>query len=108
LRDSNTREIILQPGYRKLLDGEQRTEGLLERVECSRRGITLHVRSDEGSLRFSAPRFEAIDFISYRDDIGRITCQPRDPAEPVYVTWRRPVAPAVDRIAIAVEFLPKK
>ena len=107
-RNSNTREIILQPGFRKLLDGEQRSEGLLERVECSRRGITLLVRTGEGTARFSAPRFEAIDFISYRDDIGKITCQPRDPAEPVYVTWRRPVAPAVDRIAIAVEFLPKK
>jgi tetratricopeptide (TPR) repeat protein len=108
VRDPNTREIILQPGFRKLLDGEQRTEGLLERVECSRRGITLHVRTGDGTTRFSAPRFEAIDFISYRDDIGQITCQPREPADPVYVTWRRPVAPAVDRIAIAVEFLPQK
>ena len=107
-RDPNTRDIILPTGYRKLLDGERRTEGLLERVECSRNGITLHVRTDDATARFSAPRFEAIDFISYRDDIGRVTCHPRVPPEPVYVTWRAPVAPAVDRIVIAVEFLPKR
>jgi hypothetical protein len=107
-RDPDTREIILQPGYRKLLDGEQRTEGLLERVECSRLGITLHVRTTQTTARFSAPRFEAIDFISYRDDIGQITCHPRVPPDPVYITWRAPVAPAVNRIVIAVEFLPKK
>ena len=107
-RDPDTREIVLQPGYRKLLDGEQRTEGLLERVECSRQRITLHVRTTETTARFSAPRFEAIDFISYRDDIGQITCRPRVPPDPVYITWRAPVAPAVNRIVIAVEFLPKK
>lgn len=107
-RDPNTREIILQTGYRKLLEGEHRTEGLLERVECSRKGITLHVRADDATARFSAPRFEAIDFISYRGDIGPVTCHPRVPPDPVYVTWRAPVAPAVDRIVIAVEFLPKK
>jgi hypothetical protein len=107
-RDPAAKEILLQPGYRKLLEGEQRTEGLLERVECSRKGITLHVRAGDTTARFSAPRFEAIDFISYRGDIGRIACHPRVPPDAVYVTWRAPVPPAIDRIVIAVEFVPKK
>jgi tetratricopeptide (TPR) repeat protein len=102
-------KLALQPVYRKLQAGEQRTEGMLERIECTRRGIVLHVRTGDAEARFTAPRFEAIDFITYRSDgTLKVTCQPRIPADAVYVTWRPPVAPATDAIAIAVEFLPQR
>jgi hypothetical protein len=101
--------IVLRPVYRKLLDGEERSTGTLEAIECSRTGIRLRARVGDRVIRFAAPRFEAVDFISYRDDaMGKIGCGVRTPADPVYVTWRPPVPPATDRIAIAVEFLAKQ
>lgn len=98
---------MLQPVYRKMQHGEERTEGLLERIECTRAGVVLHLRTGERVMRFTAARVEAIDFITYRADMAlQVTCQPRRPPDPVYVTWRPAVAPAKEPIAIAVEFLP--
>ena len=109
-REASGREDLkLQPVYRKMQQGEERTEGLLERIECRRAGVVLHVRSADRLLRFIAPRIEAIDFIDYRADTAlEVTCQPRTPADPVYVTWRPAIPPAKEPIAIAVEFLPPR
>jgi tetratricopeptide (TPR) repeat protein len=102
-------DAVFQPIYRKVLDGEQRSQGLLERIDCTRQAVVLHLRTGETLTRFSAPRIEAIDFITYREDLqGPIKCHPRQPPDPVYLTWRPAVAPSPDAIAIAVEFLPKR
>lgn len=95
------------PVFRKMRDGEQRTRGLLERIDCSARGVVLHLRDGNARSRFAAPRMEAIDFITYREDrLGEITCGGRSPADPVFLTWRQPGGAGSSRIAIAVEFLP--
>jgi hypothetical protein len=108
-RNTGAETGAIQPVFRKIQDGEQRTEGLLERIECVRQGVVLHVRVGDAVNLFAAPRFEAIDFISYRDEIqGALKCEPRTPADPIYITWRPPVAPVKEGIAIAVEFLPKR
>jgi hypothetical protein len=68
----------------------------------------LHVRAAGQTLLLRAPRFDAIDFISYRTTTpGTISCGARRPPEDVYVTWRRdPATSSQQGIAVAVELLP--
>jgi Protein of unknown function (DUF1570) len=91
--------------FRSIEAGEQRTEGRLERIDCSSSGISLHIISDDKTVqRFDATSLDRIDFITYREDlVGAITCGRRTPAERVYLTWRQ-----LDktRQIVAVEFLP--
>ena len=90
--------------------GEQRTEGLLERVECAARAITLHLRADGQLFRVTALGFEAVEFITHRDDLaGAVNCGSRVPPDHVYVTWTplQGAPPSVLGRAVAVEFLSK-
>jgi Flp pilus assembly protein TadD len=92
--------------YRKLEAGEERAEGLLERIDCSSGGITLLLAVANNTERFSATTIDRIDFISYRNDVrGAITCGPRTPPDRVYLTWR-PMKGT--KQIVAVEFLPVK
>ena len=95
-----------KPVFRVTEAGEQRVEGTLERISCKvGAAITFHVRTAAGAEVFQAAKFEAVDFITYRDDLsGSITCGPQV-ASPVYVTWRPGTAGV--RTALAIEFLPK-
>jgi hypothetical protein len=88
--------------------GEHRLEGALERISCPpNAGVVFHVATVTGAERLSAPKFEAVEFITYRGDLsGSINCGPLKEAMRVYVTWRQGAGPA-DRVVIAVEFLPK-
>ena len=97
----------VRPIFRDLQAGEQRLEGMLERIECSRAGAPVfHVRSADGQIRASAARLEAVDFVSYRDDIaGSVGCGPLKPPLSVYLTWR--AGKADEKIAVAIEVLPK-
>jgi hypothetical protein len=96
------------PAYRKLGPGEQQTEGLLERIECSAARAILHVRVQDTIERFSAPALESITFMSHRADLDRtVYCAPRNPPDRVYVSWRAAEAGEPHRRAVAVEFLPK-
>lgn len=99
---------VVMPVFREPGPGERRLEGVLERIECQAAvATTFHVRAGESVVRVTAPRMDAVDFITYRDDLkGRVGCGPlRDPAR-VYVTWRPGAEPSA-RIAVAIEFLPK-
>lgn len=104
---------VLVPEYRPVGAGEQRTEGTLERIECIRDGVVLHVRSGDRTLRFHARALDAIQFLTYRDDLkGSVACGPRTPPDRVYVTSLAAAATALaargpDGQAVAVEFLPK-
>ncbi len=90
--------------YRRLQAGEERTEGMLERIECTATGIVLHVRVDKSVTRFTSPKLETVDIFSYRDNMrGTIGCGSRDPSDRVYVTWKPQNS---QRRVIALEFLP--
>lgn len=104
---STPRAGYVQPVFRDLQAGEQRLKGVLERIECSRAGAAvLHVRSADGQIRASAARLEAVDFISYRDDIaGSVGCGPLKPLLSVYLTWR--AGKGDEKVAVAIEVLPK-
>jgi tetratricopeptide (TPR) repeat protein len=89
--------------FRQTRDGERRSAGRLERIECGVTGLIVHLNTGAETLRFNARQFGDIEFISYRDDLtGTIACGPRDPPDVVYVTWTEPL-----RQIVAIEFLPK-
>ncbi len=100
-------EARFVPAYRALQAGEQRLEGSLERIACAPgKPATLSVRAGDGTVEFEG-RLADIDFIAYRNDLtGGVTCGPRDPMR-VYVTWREGPSPRHEKVAVAVEFLPK-
>ena len=90
--------------FRRLREGEKRTEGVLERIDCSGPGVAFHVRVGDVILRFSAPDLGRVDFVSLRPDLqGPVTCGKRNSPEKVYVTWR--ADSGSDGRAVAIEFL---
>ncbi len=100
---------VVVPLFRELQPGEQRLEATFERIECPRDGLILHVRIGDRPARYTAKTFDAVEFLSYRDDLtGPVQCGPRVPPDKVYLTWRPATGDtAVDGIVIAVEFLPR-
>lgn len=98
----------LEPAFRPLEAGEQRLEGTLERIACAAGGaVTFHLRTATGAETLQAPKFDAVDLITFRDDLsGRVGCGPLKAAMPVYATWRPGDRPGT-RIAVAIEFLPR-
>jgi tetratricopeptide (TPR) repeat protein len=114
-------EMIL--GLRRLKDGEQRVFGALQRIECSADSTAFVVASGDRSYRFAAPGLDAVEFVSFRPDLkGNVACGPRQPPDPVYLTYRaspaaeKPPAPGgktatartrVDGEVVAIEFVPK-
>ena len=105
------RTSTFRPVLRDLQAGETRTYGLFTEIECAQQQIVVHVRAAGEMLLLRAPRFDAIDFISYRSTTpGTISCGARRPAEDVYVTWRREAAAVTSDTSqgtvVAVELLP--
>jgi hypothetical protein len=93
-----------QTVYRTVGAGEQRVEGLLERMDCSAKRIEFVVKLPDRVARFQAASLGAIEFISYRTDLqGSVACGPRKPADHVYVTLR---PGNLDGTVVAIEFLP--
>jgi hypothetical protein len=99
---------VTRPVFRELKPGEERTEGILDRFECVQgRGVTFNVKAGDTVVSATAPTFNDIDFITYRDDLGStVTCGPLKTPMAVYLTWRKG-ADGSSRIAVAIEFLPK-
>ena len=93
-----------QAVYRKVREGETRSEGRLERIDCTGPGVSFHVLTRDRLLRFWAPDLTQVAFITLREDrVGMVTCGRRDDPENVYVTWRR--HDASDGRVVAIEFL---
>jgi tetratricopeptide (TPR) repeat protein len=112
--DPNRKTSRLVPVFRQLGPSDQRIEGVFEAVECSGQTVVIRIRDKERVRRFWAPRFGAVEFITYRDETpGNVPCGPQTPAPKVYLTWRAPATgdpkldAGVEGIAVAVEILPK-
>ena len=59
----------VKPIYRELKPGEERVQGLLQRVECPPgRPIIFTVKLKERVARYSAPRLDAVDYIAHTPD----------------------------------------
>ena len=93
------------PEYRAVQPGEQRLDGVLERIDCPPgRPAVFSVRGAGGAAVQLEGSMTNVEFLSYRDDLtGGISCGPRDPL-PVYVTIREA---SPKPVVVAVEFLPK-
>ena len=97
-----------EPMYRKTEEGEQRFEGTLQRIDCASRAVTFTVATADGPALARAASMERVEFISYRDDLpGSVSCGAQKDPLPVYLTWRPAPDGKGDRIAVAIEFLPK-
>lgn len=95
-----------QPVFRTVNPGEQRVEGRLQRIECSRKRIEFVVDVGDRVAHFQAARMDQVEFISYRTDLqGSVACGARTPPDAVYVTWR---PGELDGTAIAIEFVPRR
>ena len=94
--------------FRALQPGEQRVEGIFERIDCPRTGPVLRVQSGDRRLTFTLAALDDIEFIAYTPrQGGSVGCGPRPANERVYVTYRAPAKAAdADGVAVAVEFLP--
>jgi hypothetical protein len=93
--------------YRDLKPGEERVQGLLQRVECPPgRPITFILKLTSRVAKYQAPRLDAVEYIAHTPSFrGPMSCGGRMPGDPVYLTWK--TVGGVARV-IAVEFLPKK
>ena len=104
-------------------EGEQKTEGLLQRVECpTGRPVTFIVKTADSVAKFQAPKLDAVEYTSAGGDFkGPMTCGGRAAGDPVVVTWKKepgdgaadkgaakPSRPAPLPRAIAIEFTPKR
>ena len=97
---------------RRLQSGEERTAGVLARIDCDRKkGVTFHVRVESRTEEYRAARFQDVEFVSYRDDLaGEVKCGVRESEDLVYVTWKEGASAAgasPAKTIVAVEFLPK-
>jgi hypothetical protein len=98
---------IVKPIYREVKAGEQRVEGLLQRVECPPgRPVTFVMKLKDRVAKYQAPRLDAVDYIAHTPDFkGPMTCGGRLAGDPVFLTWKP--AGTGTRV-VAVEFLPRK
>jgi hypothetical protein len=97
----------MRPIYRELQAGEQRLEGVLERIDCGSSGVVFNLRTATGRALLTTARFDTVDFITYRTDLkGNVACGPLSSPAKVYVTWRQGNKPD-ERVVVAIEFLPR-
>ena len=96
----------VKPVYRELKEGEERVEGLLQRVECpAGRPVSFVVKLNDRVAMYEAPRLDAVEYIAYTPDFkGPMSCGGRGKGDPVLVTWK---AAGKQARAVAVEFLPR-
>jgi hypothetical protein len=96
------------PQFRAVAAGEQRSDGTLERIECTAAGRATFVLEEPAAPRPLVGKLSDVDFIAYRDDLsGGIGCGPVAQPMHVFVTWRGTADAVGEKTVVAVEFLPK-
>ena len=97
------------PLFRTVEPGETRVFGTFTAIECDDTGVTLVVQLAAKRLRVKAPRFDSIQFITYRDTKPTsVGCGPRPASETIYLTWKGTDSgePQLRSDAIVVELTP--
>ena len=96
-----------KPVYREAKEGEQKVDGLLQRVECpTGRPVTFVMKVDGKPEKFEAQRHGDVEYIAHTPDFkGPMSCGGRGAGDPVLLTWKK--AGAARRV-VAVEFLPRE
>ncbi len=96
-----------RPMLRRRFEGDK-ARGLLTRVDCDDKGMTLTVKSGDKTVRLNTSTPDRVHFIAYTPDISReITCGPINPPRQVVVTYRgtTDAKSKFDGEPIAVEFV---
>jgi hypothetical protein len=94
--------------FRAVQAGEERVDGVLERIDCAGNGKATFGLREPGSRSPLTGQLNEVEFITYRDDLtGGVKCGALPQPMRVYVTWRAGEQPAADRTVVAVEFLPE-
>ena len=95
-----------KPAYREAKDGEQKVDGLLQRVECpTGRPVTFVMKVNDKPEKFEAPRLDDVEYIAHTPDFkGPMACGGRGAGDRVLLTWKK--AGAARRV-VAIEFLPR-
>ena len=98
---------VVKPIYRELKAGEERVEGLLQRVECPPgRPVSFVMKLKDRVVKYQAPRLDAVEYIAHTPDFkGPMSCGGRMSGDPVFLTWK---TVGKEPRVIAVEFLPRK
>ena len=96
-----------KPVYREAKEGEQKVDGLLQRVECpTGRPVTFVLKVNGKPEKFEAQRLGDVEYIAHTPDFkGPMACGGRGAGDPVLLTWKK--AGAARRV-VAVEFLPRE
>jgi hypothetical protein len=95
------------PEWRAIGAGEERVEGVLERIECGAKSVAFHLKIPQGQARLTAVALDQVEFITYRSDLsGSIACGALKEPLAVYVTHAFGADGKTSRV-VAVEFLPK-
>jgi hypothetical protein len=102
-------ETLARPAFRGLQAGEERFEGVLERIECLRGGAgAFYLKANGVAVTVMSPRMDDVDHITYRDDLkGNVPCGLLKEPLAVYITWRPATDKSGARIVVAIEYLPK-
>jgi hypothetical protein len=96
---------VSEADYRAVVTGEQRVVGTMERIDCDGSTAIFRIRTGDETLIFTAPELPAVNFVTYRSDLGRtIACGPLLEPARVALTWK-PGAREGERLAVLVEFL---
>lgn len=88
-----TNEAGSQDAFQQTLlpkrEGEEQTRGQLLRIDCNAQGITMTIQAGERTLKLHNNDLTKINFLTYTTDMrGEIGCGPRNPANPVIVSYR--------------------
>lgn len=77
-----------RPALRRRNEGEE-AKGLLTKMECSEKGVTLHVTVGAEKLVFHTTRPERLEFITFTSAVGEnIECKTFTPPRPVRIVYR--------------------
>ncbi|HEX4945368.1 MAG TPA: tetratricopeptide repeat protein [Blastocatellia bacterium] len=84
-QDGQTR---IRPTLRRRNEGEE-IKGLLTKMDCSEKGLTLHITAGNEKLVFHTARPDRLEFITFTQSVGEsIECKEFKPAKPVRVIYR--------------------
>lgn len=99
---------------RPTASAEQRALGTVTSIDCGALGTLFYTRLGGRNVRLFARALEAVEFITYRDNLGgSVACGPQGTLDHVFVTWRpasnatSQMGRAYDGEIVAVEMLPR-
>ncbi len=100
----------LREALRKPAADESQAEGILVRIDCDAKGITVVVKAGERLLRLKAENFESLDLTTFSPDVaGTISCGARQQENAVIVCYlpKSDTKSKSDGLVRSIEFVPK-